>query len=356
MVKIDLSAMQKTNWENNDNSQKSSDIDKKEEINLDKKIENQTISKKKISLNSLISSNWYLGENLKKSWELVENDIKENEILEKKEEKVQILEKEEIKNDLTLSNIIDSNTDIKLEKQEEDNLIIEEEKKDNSDELSEKLKIADWDTIWTLIVDSKKEEIFWNYVSSFEKEIQAIKKKKESKIIKEEEKLEKKEIKEIKKDENNQNKEVEISHNDVNLDKILENIEKKEIKKEKKININFNILKNINKKYLKIIFIVVLFFSLSYWIWFLKTIIAPKNDIINNSPINNWINNFRDDENIQPIKNNEFNPNLNPGNPSNNPENIEKTPENDIYKTNNLEVKEKLIKYFKNKQINGNIN
>lgn len=348
MVKIDLSAMQKTNWENNDNSQKSSDINKKEEINLDKKIENQTISKKKISLNSLISSNWYSGENLKKSQELGENDIKETEIIKKEEIN---LDKKAIK-EISLNNIIDSKTDIKLE-QKKEILIAEEEKKDNSEELSEKLKIADWDTIWTLIVDSKKEEIFWNYVSSFEKEIQAIKKKKESKIIKEEEKLEKKEIK---KDENNQNKEVEISHNDVNLDKILENIEKKEIKTEKKININFNILKNINKKYLKIIFIAVLFFSLSYWIWFLKIIIAPKNDIINNPPINNWINNFRDDENIQPIKNNEFNPNINTKNPSNNPENIEKTPENDIYKTNNLEVKEKLIKYFKNKQINGNIN
>lgn len=339
MVKIDLSAMQKTNWENNDNSQKSSDINKKEEINSDKKNENQTISKKKISLNSLISSNWYLGENLKKSWELVENDIKENEILEKKEERVQILEKEEIKNDLTLSNIIDSNTDIKSENEEvikKENLIIKEEKKDNSDELSEKLKIADWDTIWTLIVDSKKEEIFGNYVSSFEKEMQAIKKKKESKIIKEEEKLEKKEII---KGETTQNKEVEISHNDVNLDKILENIETKKIKKEKKISINFNFIKNLDKKYAKIFFAVILIFVFVIWLFYFKTIFLNKLNI-NHIPNNFWNNNFHED-----IKKPDFNP-----------ENIKKIPEDNIYKTNNLEVKEKLIKYFKNKQINGNIN
>lgn len=351
MVKIDLSAMQKTNWENNDNSQKSSNIDKKEEINLDKKNENQTISKKKISLNSLISSNWYSGENLKKTEKLVENDVKETEIIWKVEIN---LDKKEIIKEISLNNIIDLNADVKLEKQEKEE-IIKTEEENKAEELVEKLKIADWDTIWTLIVDSKKEEIFWNYVSSFEKEIQAIKKKKESKIIKEEEKLEKKEIKEIKKDENNQNKEVEISHNDVNLDKILENIETKEIKKDKKININLDFLKNINKKFFKIIFIVVLFFSLSYWIWFLKTIIVPKNDIINNlPPINNWINNFENDKNKQ-LPGDHFQ-NLETKNPSNIPENIKNPPENDIYKTNNLEVKEKLIKYFKNKQINGNIN
>ncbi|MDD4151880.1 MAG: hypothetical protein PHR68_04660 [Candidatus Gracilibacteria bacterium] len=339
MVKIDLSAMQKTNGENNDNSQKSSDINKKEEINSDKKNENQTISKKKISLNSLISSNGYLGENLKKSGELVENDIKENEILEKKEERVQILEKEEIKNDLTLSNIIDSNTDIKSENEEvikKENLIIKEEKKDNSDELSEKLKIADGDTIGTLIVDIKKEEIFGNYVSSFEKEIQAIKKKKESKIIKEEEKLEKKEII---KGETTQNKEVEISHNDVNLDKILENIETKKIKKEKKISINFNFIKNLDKKYAKIFFAVILIFVFVIGLFYFKTIFLNKLNI-NHIPNNFGNNNFHED-----IKKPDFNP-----------ENIKKIPEDNIYKTNNLEVKEKLIKYFKNKQINGNIN
>lgn len=320
MVKLNLSAMQNpsTREETTNTSVLNTDIS----VSLDSKKEtqnNEERTKKKMSLNSLIS--WISEETKKETPSLKEEaTILEVKIVsEETSKEISVLE------ETNISEKVDELKIISEETAKSD--LIDSPKMESS---QTEVKIADWDTIWTLIVETKKEEIFWNYVSSFEKELAQFKKTKEKKEskAKDEQALKTEEVKE-EASVINDLPIVSIDKKDINLDDIIDKIEVKN----DDVKVKFDLRKFIFAKSFAFVFALII---LSLWVylaqstWFVsyvKTSIFETKDgeILPQPPM--------------PI------PHLNSQEikKDNNTSNIN-------YESNHKEVKEKLIKYFKNKQ------
>lgn len=342
MVKIDLSAMKKTANSEAVNSEINDLM--KEDISI-----SDQIPKKKISLNTLISNTSEL------------KNIPKNTQLDKVEtNKTKVKTKLSLSNDLWISlpkievENVSEDQNLEIEKKEEEkeeeievvenevkleNKVIEELtiKKDESEEKSNSsILVADWDTIWNLIVESNTNELFSWYVSSFDKEMQLLKNKKKNKSKTEDLNIQ------IKSEEKKTDKIIEeLKEKEIDLDKIIEEVKEKEIKDEN-INISENIKNKKNKVWdiLNIIkkskkfkisalsSVLVLFIAL--WVFYYSQINKTLTDT------NVKVNVLENKSNNLPNKT---------GN----------TDLNNINTIKKPEVNQKLIKYFKNKQNNVKI-
>ncbi len=364
MVKLNLSAMQNNATEtaniteNNDSIKQVKSLETKGAI-----INVAPIQKKKMSLNSLISGT---------SEEEI-SEIKQN-FSEKEEKSSDILisqKKEEIKkpsnkskislgllnNEANLEsleeekvNISNQETQISDIKKEEKLEIVENSKIEEKKEEVKTVNISDGDTIGNLITDINKTEMFAWYVSSFDKEMEALK----NKNIKKESKLEKNKKSDILVE--TQIIPVSEENEELDLDKIIENVKTKEentiIKTdllasidnpllEEKINTP---LENLNKskenifKTKKNFKIPAMIFSAFVLVasWFFYYLNLDKTVKDNSLKVNVIETNNHDTNQIK--DNNDSINNI-------------KTIENNINNTTKSEeVKQKLIKYFKNKQ------
>lgn len=180
MAKLNLSAIQNTPVSN---SMTTSEINDSTKQNIE--IVEPIISapKKKISLNSLIS--WVNDEwNKIPEKEVLNQEAIINDDIVKVEKNITTdLNKLEIQ-DITMweTSIIEEKLD--LDTKENSGLILEniDLKKEENEDIKEEqilVNISDGDTIWNLITDSTvKNELFTSYISSFDKDIEALKNKK----------------------------------------------------------------------------------------------------------------------------------------------------------------------------------
>ncbi len=324
------------------------------------------VTKKKMSLNSLISwtsedeiqgvkedlslaklaaSDVWFSQNQEEKIQIDSNQIAINPILEEKaliEEKSQILNQENI-------NLVE----VKEEKIE----ILEDKKPEELKEEVKTVNISDWDTIGNLITEINKTEMFVWYVSSFEKEMQALKNKNTKKSDKKEENKKVDIITETKV------VPVIIEKEELDLDKIIEEakikeevkileeaklqektvkIEQNSLKIEEKVNTPLeNISKSINDTNKKKISLKIPLMIFSVFLilisWFFYYTNMEKSIETNTVKVNVLeTNNTTKTQEQEAWK--LTNPKIDTENT-----NINNT-------TNNEEVKEKLIKYFKNKQ------
>lgn len=366
MVKLNLSAMQNNAADTANITENNDSIKQLKSLETKSKIFNATpIQKKKMSLNSLIS-----GTNEEEILDSKENllniNIVSTETIVSKNQEEEI-KKVPNKTKITLGLLNTERNNIKSSEEESQTLnqeikvldIKKEEKFETLDEtkIEEKKKemksisISDGDTIGNLITDINKTEMFVWYVSSFEKEMEALKKKNtkiQAKVEKEKKSVIVPEILSTEKEE-------------IDLDKIIENVKTKEentiIKTdllasidnpllEEKINTpleNFNKSVENTTKIKKNFKIPAMIFSVFVLVasWFFYYLNLGKTVKDNSLKVNvletntSAVNQSNDDkENLEHIKTIE--------------QNINNT-------TNNQEVKEKLIKYFKNKQNNVKI-
>lgn len=250
MVKLNLSAMQKVASDTPNNSEITDNIKQdttESSIKSDniKPILNTSIPKKKVSLNALIS--WTsISENTRKEIDKKENIIntentpKNTKISLKQDLGISIpsLSVSEIKEEIADAsiNIENNSASVELEIKEEEkntdldllenNKIdipkIEEEKK----EIKEKsIDISDWDTIWNLLTDFNKNEMFTSYVSSFEKDMQNLKTKKNG-LLDIFKKKKDKDSEKVVKEEKISSEQINKENTDLDLDKIIEESKK----------------------------------------------------------------------------------------------------------------------------------
>lgn len=236
MVKLNLSAIQNPPIPNNSVSEKP---------DLVKQSVPETtvpVNKKKMSLNSLIS--WIWEEKKEEENKNVLENISNTEIEINDTKQILDDNKENVINknhriNLNLSTLSkENNTESITEPNRMDNLIWKEEKPDelkiaekqdiskideityNTEEhIKEEAKvisISDWDTIWNLLTEINKDEMFWSYISSFDKEIQALKNKNK-----------KSDKEDIKKEIKNKEETI-IEKKDLDLDKLIEEVKTKE--------------------------------------------------------------------------------------------------------------------------------
>lgn len=370
MVKLNLSAMQNNATETANITENDDSIKQVKSLETKSETFNVTpIQKKKMSLNSLISGTRE-EEITDKTENLTDiNIVSKDDIIAKTQEE---MKKVPNKSKISLGLLNTEINNIKSSEEESQTLnqetivldIKKEEKLETLDETKIEAKkeevktvsISDGDTIWNLITDLNKTEIFAWYVSSFDKEMELLKNKntkKESKIEKNKKSVIVPEISSIEKEE-------------IDLDKIIENVKTKEepeileeskIKEisvekeeidlenpkilEEKINTP---LENLNKSKENIFktkknfktsaIIFTMFILIASWFFYYLNLDKTVKD---NSLKVNVIE-----------TNNHFTNQIKDNNDSIN--NI-KTIENNINNTTRSEeVKQKLIKYFKNKQ------